>query len=265
MEKNYYLTKSEQLIFNVIRNSDIISIEELKELFPELSEGMIYKVASGLESKGYLYRLKKGLYLVHERPSKEPVIENPYKIALSIFKGYISFSSALKLYDLLEYEPFTIFVATPKKSGTIELNRYTIKAVSMGKKAFGITFYKGVYTSTLAKTFFDCFYKPQYAGGYETITKALYEAKKVDWDEFLGYFRKFASPSLCQRTGYVLDLMRRELDFEVPEKVIDFLKSRVKTKTKLVPTAPSKGHFTSEWKVLNNLSKEKILGWYYGA
>jgi len=265
MKKNYYLTKSEQLVFNVIKNVDVVSINELKDLFPELSEAMIYKVASSLERKGYLYRLKKGLYLVQKKSSKEPIIENPYKIALSIFKGYIAFSSALRLYDLLEYEPFTIFVATPKKSGTIELNNYIIKAVSMGEKAVGITLYKGVYTSTLAKTFFDCFYKPQHAGGYETITKALYEAENIDWEEFLTYFKKFASPSLCQRTGYILDLMRRELDFDVPEEVLAFLKSKVKTKTKLIPTAPSRGRFISDWKVLDNLGKEKILGWSYGA
>ncbi|KUK04265.1 MAG: hypothetical protein XD62_0841 [Methanosarcinales archeaon 56_1174] len=265
MKKNYYLTKSEQLVFRVIENARIISTTELKDLFPELSEEMIYKVASSLERKGYLYRLKKGLYLVQKTPSKEPLIENPYEIALSIFKGYIAFSSALRLYDLIEYEPFTIFVATPEKSGRVELNSYTVRAVSMGERAIGITFYRGVYISTKAKTFFDCFYKPQYAGGYETITKALFEVKNMDWDEFLSYFKKFASPSLCQRTGYILDLMRRELDFKVPENVLLFFKGRVKTRTRLIPTAPSKGRFISAWKVTDNLGKERILGWAYGA
>lgn len=264
MKKNYYLTKTEQKIFNVIKHAKTVTAKEVTGLFPELNKEMIYKVLSSLKKKGYLYRIKNGLYLIQQIPTKEPIIENPYKIALAIFPGYIAFSPALRLYNLIEYEPFTIFVATPRKSGKIEIGNYTIQAVALGKKATGITLYNGVYTSTLAKTFFDCFYKPQYCGGYETITKALYEAKNIDWREFLNYFEQFASSSLCQRTGYILELMNRELNFGIPKEVLGFFKSRVKTKTKLVPTLPSRGKFIREWKLLDNLGKDKILGWAHG-
>ena len=96
MEKNYYLTKTEQKIFNVIKHAKIITAKEVADLFPELSREMIYKVLSSLEKKGYLYRIKNGLYLVQQIPAKEPIIENPYEIALAIFPGYIAFSSALR-------------------------------------------------------------------------------------------------------------------------------------------------------------------------
>jgi len=263
MEKNYYITKTEQDIMRAIRGADIVSVDELRKLFPNLTAEMLWKALSSLSKKGYLTRLKKGLYLVNEEPGS-PSIKSPYRIALALFPGYIAFSSALRLYGLLEYEPFTIFVATPRKSGERAVGEYTIKAVALGEKATGMTLKDGVYTSTLAKTFFDCFYKPPHCGGYSEITKALYEVEKLDWDEFLSYFERFASDSLCQRTGYVMELLRDELGVDVPGRVLDYLRGRVKSWTKLVPTFPSCGRGSKEWKVIDNLGKEKILGWAYG-
>jgi len=262
MAKNYYLTKTEQEVISVIKGADIVTVQEIKGLFPELSDDMIKKVLSSLARKGYLYRLKRGIYLVNEEPGK-PLIKNPYRIALALFPGYIAFSSALRLYGLIEYEPFTIFVATPEKSGRREIGEYTIKAIALGEKAIGMALKDGVYTSTLAKTFFDCFYKPAYCGGYSEITKALYEAGKADWNEFLSYFKRFASDSLCQRTGYVLELTK-SLGVDVPDEVIEYLRSRVRAWSKLVPTLPSRGKSVRKWKLIDNLGKERILGWAYG-
>ncbi|HHI01514.1 MAG TPA: hypothetical protein ENL40_08700, partial [Thermococcus litoralis] len=73
----------------------------------------------------------------------------------------------------------------------------------------------------------------------------------------------FASNSLCQRTGYILELVK-DLGVDVPGGVIEYFKGRVKTWTKLVPTLPSKGKGIKEWKLIDNLGTERILGWAYG-
>jgi len=262
MMKNYYLSRTEQELMNVLKEADIVTIHEVLELFPGLSRDMIKKVLSSLVRKGYLHRLKRGVYIVNEEPGK-PLIKNPYQIALALFPGYIAFSSALRLYGFIEYEPFTIFVATPRKSGKKEIGEYTIRAVALGEKTIGMTLKDGVYTSTLAKTFFDCFYKPDYCGGYSEITKALYEAERIDWNEFLGYFKRFASNSLCQRTGYILELVK-DVGVDVPDEVVGYLRERAKAWTKLVPTLPSRGRSVKKWKLIDNLGKERILGWAYG-
>ena len=44
------------------------------------------------------------------------IIKNPYAVALAVFKGYIVFSSAIMVYNVLDYAPFTIFVVTVNKS-----------------------------------------------------------------------------------------------------------------------------------------------------
>ena len=260
MSENTYLNKQEQMIFNAISSADIVNSNEIKDIFPGLKPYQVNKVCSSLSSKGYLHRLKKGVYLVQKKPSNIPMIKNVYKIALALFKGYIGFSSALRLYDLIDYEPFTIFVVTGNRSMEKTIGEYTLKYVAMGNKATGMTYYNGVYVSTIAKTFFDCFYKPQYGGGYSTITKALYDAD-IDWNEFLGYF-ELASNSLCQRTGYVLDLLG-DATSVVPTDVLDYFKNRIKNNTRLLPSGSSKGKYIKEWMLLDNLGKENILSWWY--
>lgn len=260
MKKNFYLSRGEQSIHNSLPAGTIEKTEDIVGIFPEITRVRLNKINSGLASKGYLKRLKKGTYIVQDRPSDAPVITNPYTVALSIYDGYIGFSSALRLYNLLDYEPFTIFVVTDKKSGEKKFGEYIFKAVSLGKKALGMTYREGVYVSTVAKTFFDCFYKPQYAGGYSEITKAIYEAK-IDWPEFIQYFA-MGTDSFCQRTGYILDIMNKETG-KVPQTSLDYLRHRIKANTRLVPTGPSKGKYSNEWKLIDNLGKDNILSWWY--
>jgi len=260
MNKNIYLRKQEQNIFNAISSSEIVHIDEIRDFFPNLERYQINKICSSLSSKGYLYRLKRGIYLVQEKPSDAPAIKNPYKIALALFNGYISFSSALKIYGLLEYEPFTIFVATKHKGRKKSIGEYTFKSVAMDRRATGMTYYNSIYISTIAKTFFDCFYKPHYGGGYSTITKALYDAE-LDWGEFIKYFEA-ASSSLCQRTGYVLELMGKETD-KIPKGVLSCFRKRIKNNAKLLPSGKARGRYIKEWKIVDNIGRENILSWCY--
>ncbi|MBN1455571.1 MAG: hypothetical protein JW945_04910 [Methanomicrobia archaeon] len=260
MDKNIYLRKQEQMVFHALSPRDIVTTKELEGEFPQVSSAQLNKIVSQLCAKGYLRRLKRGVYLVQETPSKVPYIKNPYKVALALYNGYIGFSSALRIYQLLDYEPFTIFVVTVNKSREKKIGDYTVKAVAMGKRAVGITFHEGIYISTLAKTFFDCFYKPQYCGGYSAITKALYDVE-LDWDEFLTYFVAFASNSLWQRTGYVLALLKEETGKLIPG--LERFRRHVKTNTKLVPSGTSSGRYNKGWMVLDNLGEENILSWWY--
>jgi predicted transcriptional regulator of viral defense system len=259
VNENIYLSKNEQTIFNTLPHDGIEKTKDILKLFPKTRRNKINKISSGLSSKGYMKRLKKGVYLVQDKPTGKPVIDDPYKIAASIFEGYIGFSSALAIYGLLDYEPFTIFVVTKNRSAERWIGEYTFRSVAMGKRAVGMTYYKGVYVSTMAKTFFDCFYKPQYGGGYSAITKALDEAD-IDWGEFKQYL-ELGSDAFCQRTGYVLDMLNKETG-KVPEDVLGYLRSRIKNNTKLVPTGRPTGKYNREWMVMDNLGKDNILSWW---
>ena len=265
MRKNIYLSPNEQRITNVIKSTgrSTIASERLHELCPELSKQAVNRACFSLSQKGYLHRLKRGLYMFQERPSETAKLDNPYRVGLDLFPGYLAFSSALKLYGLIDYEPLTIFVATSKTSRELRVGEFMFKAVAMGKRTTGEIFFNRLWVSSPAKTFFDCFCKPSYAGGYSTLSKALYGAE-FDWREFLSYFKYFASDSLCQRTAYILDLLRKT-GKEVPKFVFDYFSHRVRTRTRLVPTAAGAGHYVAHWQVMDTLGEEAILEWYYGG
>ena len=63
MNKNIYLSRQEQTIFNLVLSIDIAYIDEIVNFFPDLKSHQINKICPSLASKGYLHRLKKGIYL----------------------------------------------------------------------------------------------------------------------------------------------------------------------------------------------------------
>jgi predicted transcriptional regulator of viral defense system len=264
MRKNIYLTPQEQAVLNAALSTGRATAAggRLHELCPELSKQAVNRACSSLSRNGYLHRLRRGLYLIQPEPSATPLLGDPYRIALELYPGYIAFSSALKLHGLLEYEPTTVFVATSKTSRETMAGQFTFKAVAMGRRAAGQMLLGRLWVSSLAKTFFDCFYRPGYAGGYSTLSKALFSAE-LDWREFLSYFERFASDSLCQRTAYVIDLVR-EAGKKVPKHVLDYFSRRVRTRTRLVPTAAGAGKWVARWQVMDNLGRDAILEWCHG-
>ena len=259
MQKNNYLSKEEQTIFAIIKKTDVIDNSQIKEIFPNYPSQKVNKLCYTLISKGYLHPIKRGVYLINENPSNKPTINNPFKIASYVNKGYIGFSSALRLYDLINYEPFTIFIVTPKKSEEIEIGNYLFKTVSIGKKATGTTYYKNLYISTIEKTFFDCFYKPQYAGGYKEIINAISNKPNIKWDKLLYYFEKYASNSLFQRTGYIIELLIEKKKINPPKYLIERFKNHIGNKTKLIPTQKSKGKYIKKWKLIDNIGERELF------
>lgn len=263
MNKKNYASPLEQEVLFKLTKAEIISIGEIQDIFPHIAKRSLINTVSGLNKKGYLYRLKNGLYLV--TPERALMIRDPLTIAVQIYPGYIGFGTALRCYDLMEYVPFDIFIVTNRKSRTKVLGEYTFRYVSMGRRATGAQVVNDIWVSNLEKTFFDCFYKPQYAGGYEIITKALYEKTEMDWSRFMFYLKEFASNALCQRIGYILFLLTSETKFSLSNDIENYLRSMVHSPTRLIPNGPPHGKYSKDWKLLDNVGKNRILGWWFNG
>ncbi len=260
------LSHLEQKIYLLLESEgkSVFTVEELKKFKLPIGYGHLRVLLHRLERKGWITSVRKGVYLrlpaVAAKEGKA-YVEDPFSVALKVFDGYVAFHSALRVHGLSEYHPFTIFIATKNKSETLKLlKQYEIKAIKLGKRYTGFEKKDTYRVSSVAKTFFDCFYHPQYAGGYSEVLKSLHACKEIDWNEFLLYLKEFASNSLCQKIGYLLSLSK-ETDYEVPEKVIDYLKKQVRVKTRLDPKT-SGGKLDKEWLVIDNLGKKELLSWW---
>lgn len=254
-EKNY-LSREESKIWEYIQDKEIVDIELIKQVFPETPKNKRNKILHSLYRKGYLKRAKRELYY---NPLK---LKNFYKLALRMREGYIGLSSALRYYNLIEYEDFTIFVMTKSFSKTIALEgtKYQISFIPLKNLFTGFEKKEDLYISSIEKTFFDCLLKPRHIG-FTNLTKAFYEAK-INWNEFISFFRLTDNSSLCQRTGYLLELMKKNIRFRVPQFIFDFLLKKVKSPVKLIPIK-GKSIFIKKWKLQDNLGKDKILSWWY--
>ena len=253
-----YLTKEEQNVWEYIKEKEIIDNELVSQIFPEINRNKRNKILHNLYKKGYIQRARKDLYY-------NPISLNSYYTLASEFKkGYVGLSSALRYYNLIEYEDFTIFIITQRFQKKIELKgtKYLIQFVPLHNLFTGFIKRESINVSTIEKTLFDCMIKPQLVG-LSNITKAFYEAiinKKISWEEFLKYFKLTKNNSLCQRTGYLLDLLRKNKRVKIPIFVFDYLLKRVKNPVKLLPIK-GKSKFNKKWGIQDNLSEENIVSW----
>lgn len=255
MHKKNYLTKAEQMLWEFIGDKELVDNELVRQVFPDFSENKRNKLLNSLYAKGYLRRAKRDLYYNHKR------LGDFYSLALRIKNGYIGFGSALKHYGLLEYEDFTILVATKSFQKKIELKgtEYTIQFVPLRRLFVGFEKRDGVYVSTIEKTFFDCFLRPRLVG-FTNLTKALHDAE-IDWHGFVGYFKLIKNNALRQRTGYILELVKKNTKKKIPSFVFAFLLRNVRYPVKLLPMR-GQSTFNRRWKVQDNVGEKNILSWW---
>jgi len=254
MAKKNYLTRTEQEIWEFVKDKEILDNELIKTIFPEISQNKRNKILHNLYKKNYLKRARKNLYY---NPNN---LTNFYKLAFKIHDGYLGLNSALRYYNLTEYEDFTIFIITKNFQKKINLNgKYSIQYIPLKDLFTGFQKKDNLYISTIEKTLFDCFLKPKNIG-FTNITKAIYDAK-IDWDKFIKFFKLTNNSSLYQRTGYILELLKKQTKLKIPPSVFNFLQKKVKTPVKLTPTK-TKSIYNIKWKIQDNLGEKNILSWY---
>jgi len=256
MYKKNYISREEHELWQYIREKDIIDAETVSFIFPEMPKSKRNKLMHSLYKKGYLKRAIRGLYYNPEN------LKDFYALALRIKEGYIGMASALRYYNLIEYEDFTIYVMTKnfRKSITLEGTEYEIRFTPLGRLFLGFEKKDSIYVSSLEKTLFDCLLKPGITG-LSVLTKALYSSKP-DWNKVLSFFKMTTNNALYQRTGYLFWLMKKETRMRMPEDVLRFLAKKVKNPVKLTSNK-NKSTFIPEWKVQDNIGKENILSWWY--
>ncbi len=257
MPKKNYLSRGEQELWEYLKDKEIIDTELVAAIFPEFSAHKKNQLLHNLTQKGYLRRARRNLYY------NPATINDFYQLALRIHPGYIALSSALRYYHLLEYEDFTIFIITRSFRKKMDLpgTKYAIEYIPFGKLYTGYEKKNNFCISTLEKTLFDCLKKPNLLG-FSVITKAFYDAEKINWPIFLSFFNLIKTPALYQRTGYLLELLQRKTKKKIPKPVLDFLFSKVRNPIKLSASTGST-KYNSRWKIQDNVGEEKIMGWWY--
>ncbi len=223
-----------------------------------------------LVSRGLLLRIKPGkFYVIPYDRDAETYMPNWHLIAGHLVSGknYIGYYSALDIYELITQPSLLEQVVVNQSLTKSEIKVKDIKFKFIyhnAKHFFGfeniwIDDYHQVKVSSLEKTFIDCIFKPEYAGGVIEITKAIYKAKdKVDWNKLKKYIDRFDSKAVNKRLGFILELL------EIQPKVQGYLLKNIgQSHTLLDPTISDQGIFISKWKLYANIDREILLNSLY--
>ena len=272
MRNKYISTRSNQLLsyFNQLEQ-DCFDYSEAAQALPESSDSALKELLSDMVKRGLLMRLKKGLY--HVIPyEKEPESFMPdwHIMAQSLTKGtahYIGYYSALQIHNLITQPSLKEQIVTAKQLRPAIL---TIKDVDFqfihhnkrhffGSTKIWIDSFNKVLCSDLEKTFIDCLFKPDYAGGIVEIARALYMARdKIKFKRLFKYADKFQSQAVIKRLGFILETLAIETE------IIERLQKRKTSSYVLLDTElPKSGKMISRWRIQQNLESATIKSAIY--
>lgn len=102
-----------------LKNYPIFRLEDIFKWFPSENRRTLIFQLSGWTKKGYLERLKRGIYKLLDYQVKDVFI-----LAGFFVPSYISCESALNYYGVIPDIPFAVTSVTPLKTSTIKTKNY---------------------------------------------------------------------------------------------------------------------------------------------
>lgn len=271
--KNKYISKqSNQLLsyFNG-QNRNCFDYSLANKALPESKASAIRELLSDMTKRGLLMRLKEGVYyIIPYEQNAETFMPDWHLIAeylVNDAKHYIGYYSALQIHNLITQPSLKeqIVVSKQIRPSEIKIKEVPFQFIYHNDKHFfgsmkiWIDSFNKVLCSDLEKTFIDCIFKPDYAGGIVEVAKAIYTSKeKIKYNTLLEYTKKFDSQAVIKRLGFLLET----LNINTP--IIHELQ-QMKTASYVVldTELPNTGKRISRWSIQQNLETETIKAAIY--
>jgi predicted transcriptional regulator of viral defense system len=238
---------------------------------PDSKANAVRELLSDMTKRGLLMRLKQGIYyIVPYEQNAETFMPDWHLIAEHLVnnaKYYIGYYSALQIHNLITQPSLKEQIVVSKQLRPSEIKIKNIpfqfiyhneKHFFGSKKIWNDSFNK-VICSDLEKTFIDCLFKPDYAGGIVEVARALYTSKdRINFDTLLEYAKKFDSQAVIKRLGFILEIL------EINTHIIQELQQMKTASYVILDTElPKTGKRISRWSIQQNLETETIKSAIY--
>jgi len=238
---------------------------------PNSKPSTVRELLSDMTKRGILMRLKDGVYyIIPYEQNAETFMPDWHLIAEHLVndaKHYIGYYSALQIHSLITQPSLKEQIVVSKQIRPSEIKIkdvpfqfiYHNEKHFFGSKKIWIDSFNKVMCSDLEKTFIDCLFKPDYAGGIVEVARAIYTSKdKIKYDTLLEYAKKFDSQAVIKRLGFLLEIL------EINTKVIQELQQMITSSYVLLDTElPKTGKRISRWSIQQNLESETIKSAIY--
>lgn len=247
------------------------SIDMAYQLLPGSNKDAVKRLLSDMAKRGLLMRVKEGLYYIIPFEQDPETFMPDWHLLSQYLVGdaeyYVGYFSALQIHSLTSQPQLKEQIVVNKQ---IKPSTFLVKNIPFqfiyhneghffGNKKTWIDSFNKVQCSDLEKTFIDCLFKPQYAGGITEIAKAIHKAKeKIDYNRLLDYAIRFNSQAVIKRLGFLLELL------EIENSVIENLqKLRTNSFVALDPSHPKEGKTIFRWAIQQNIDSNSIRSSIY--
>jgi predicted transcriptional regulator of viral defense system len=272
MKNKYISTQSNELLFYFNgQNKTCFNYSEAVNAMPDSKGSTLRELLSDMTKRGLLMRLKDGIYyIIPYEANAETFMPDWHLIAENLVndsKYYIGYYSALQIHNLITQPSLKeqIVVSKQIRPSEIKIKNVPFQFIYhnythfFGAKKIWIDSFNKVLCSDLEKTFIDCLFKPNYAGGIVEVARAIYISKdKIKFEILLDYAKKFDSQAVIKRLGFLLEIL------DINAKIIDDLQ-KLKTASYVVldTELPKVGKRNSRWSIQQNLETETIKSAIY--
>jgi predicted transcriptional regulator of viral defense system len=228
----------------------------------ELDRKESAKMLSKLASKGWVRRLRRGVYLLIplEATSPEDWRADPWVVADHVFQpAYIAGWSACEHWGFTEqiFRDVAVFTSAPirERRVTIDQTDFVLKKI-LEHLFFGTqSVWRGntrVKVSDPTRTLVDILDDPQWGGGMRhvvQITQAYLDSNHRDDDLLVEYIERIGNSSPAKRLGYILETRHKD-----NKGLIEKLEPLLNTGYVLLdPSIPARGSYVSKWNVRVNV------------
>jgi predicted transcriptional regulator of viral defense system len=267
MKNKFISTQSNKILFyfNQIEQ-DCFTLSEASQALPNSSDSALKELLSDMVRRGLLMRLKKGLYhIIPYEKEPESFMPDWHLLAQYLTKGsehYIGYYSALQIHNLITQPSLKeqIVVDKQMRPSILKIKDVDFQFIFhnenhfFGFKKIWVDSFNKVLCSDLEKTFIDCLFKPDYAGGIVEIARAIYSSRdKINFKRLLEYAEKFQSQAVIKRLGYILEVLKIKTNI-IEQLQIQKTSSYVQLDTEL----PKSGKMISRWSIQQNIEPETI-------
>jgi predicted transcriptional regulator of viral defense system len=272
MENKYISTQSNKILswFNG-QNKSCFDHSLAYKALPNSNPGTVRELLRDMAKRGLLMRLKEGVYcIVPYEASAEKFMPDWHLLAEHLVQNteyYIGYYSALQIHGLITQPSLKEQIVVSKQIRPAEISIKTIpfqfiyhnEKHFFGNRKIWIDNFNKVLCSDLEKTFIDCLFKPDYAGGIVEIAKAIYSSKeKINYAILFEYAKKFDSQAVIKRLGFLLEML--EIDTNIMD---DLQKLKTASYVVLDTELPKVGKRISRWSIQQNLETETIKSAIY--
>jgi len=238
-----------------------ITVEDLLKAHP-MSRRAANLIVSRLYRKGWLQRIKRGVYAVVplEAPHSQPAVQDAWPLAMELFAPcYVSGWSAAEHWDLTDqiFNAISLVTARPQRRGLQTFAGVTFRTRTLPiEKLFGTTkLWFGTRRVEVAdphRLIVDILDSPEFGGGGRhsiDVVAAYWKSTHHDPNKLMEYALRYARGTVFKRLGYTAELFGAPTDAWLNE-CQRHLSAGI---SRLDPAGPNSGRIITRWRLRINM------------